>query len=268
MPRYRESYGLSGRPFGKSPNLGRPYIYTQLEELVDYLETLTDDGGLGMVTGEIGSGKTTAVRHFLSALDQNSHHLCYVGNTRHPRGILRALVESFGNSAPHLRCDMLSMAGRLIARTFLEGRRRTIFVLDEAHLVEDSLLEDLRLLSNFEMDSQDPLALILVGHPALRARLRQPVHAALADQVSIHYRLEGLSLAETLHYLDEHMQQAGAPAGVFSPEAGKIIFELAQGIPRKINRLAINCLVKGAGKKTNPITAEHVNQVAKAIELL
>jgi type II secretory pathway predicted ATPase ExeA len=266
MPRYRESYGLKAKPFGKSPQQGRPYIYPQVEELNDHLETLVDDGGIGMVTGEIGIGKTTAVRHFLNGIDQGHYHICYVGNTRHPRSILKALVESYGATPAFLRSDMLSQVARLATRTALEQRRRTIFVLDEAHTVEDAFLEDLRLTTNFEVDSRDSLALILVGHPSLRARLRQPIHAALADRIVVHYRLEGLRVSDASAYIAEHMRQAGAEPDIFSPEACKAIFELAQGVPRRINRLALTCLLKGASGKVKPITADHVAKVGASTD--
>jgi general secretion pathway protein A len=266
MSRYREFYGLSAKPFGKSPQQGRPYIYPQVEELDDHLETLVEDGGIGMVTGEVGIGKTTAVRSFLARVDQGSFHVCYVGNTRHPRGILKALIESYGATPAFLRSDLLSQMARLATRAFLEQRRRTIFVLDEAHTVEDAFLEDLRLATNFEVDSRDTLALILVGHPSLRARLRQPIHAALADRVIVHYRLEGLSATETAAYIAEHMRQAGAEPDVFSPEACKTIFELAQGVPRRINRLALTCLLKGVSGRVRPITAEHTASVGASLD--
>ena len=265
MTEYRRFYELHSRPFGKHPE-GRPFFYSQLEDLTEHLRVVAEEGGAGMVSGEVGIGKTTAVRHFLGGLDQSQYHVCYIGSTRHPRGILRALVESFGVPSPYLKSDMLSQAARLIGRTFLEQRRRTVFALDEAHLAADAFLEDLRLLTNFEMDSRDPMALLLVGHPSLRARLRQPIHAALADRLNFHYRLEGFSATETLHYIEEHMAQAGASPGVFSPEAARAIFEYAQGAPRRINRLALACLAQGALKEIRPITAELVSVAASSME--
>jgi len=266
MSKYRDFYGLTGRPFGKIPPQNRPYLYAQLDELIDHFEVILEDGGIGVLTGEVGIGKTTAIRTFLSKLDQGAYHLFYIGNTRHPRAILRALIESFGASSPHLKADMLFAAGKLISRAFIERRIRTVCVIDEVHLIEDTFIEDLRLLTNFEMDSLDPLALILVGHPSLRARLRQPIHAALADRLTLQYRLEGLSAEETLHYIDEHMQQAGAQKGIFQPKAAYAIFDYAQGIPRRINRIALMCLLKGVAPKINPITAEHVAHVIASLD--
>jgi type II secretory pathway predicted ATPase ExeA len=267
MSRYRDFYGLTGRPFGKIPFQNRPYHYSQLDELIDHFEVILEDGGIGVLTGEVGIGKTTAIRTFLSTLDQGAYHMFYIGNTRHPRAILRALIESFGATPPHLKADMLFAAGKLVSRAFLERRIRTVCVIDEVHLIEDAFIEDLRLLTNFEIDSLDPLALVLVGHPSLKARLRQPIHAALTDRLTLQYRLEGLSADETLHYIDEHMEQAGAKQGIFLPEAAHAIFDYAQGIPRRINRIALTCLIKGVAKKVNPITPEHVAQVIASLDI-
>src|ERR1022692_5055835 len=92
----------------------------------------------------------------------------------------------------------------LVDRLYQEQRKKTFVVLDEAHLLEDGLLEDLRLLTNYEMDTRDPLVLVLVGHPGLRLRLQRPVHQALWDRVRLSYQLEGLSAKETSDYIDCH----------------------------------------------------------------
>ncbi|MGV8120542.1 MAG: AAA family ATPase [Candidatus Xenobiia bacterium LiM19] len=99
MPRYREFYGLTDRPFGKCPRQNRSYRYGQLDELTDHFEILIEEGGIGVLSGEVGIGKTTAIRTFLSTLDQGACHVFYIGNTRHPRAILRSLIESFGSAS-------------------------------------------------------------------------------------------------------------------------------------------------------------------------
>jgi len=81
----------------------------------------------------------------------------YIGNTRHPRAILRALIESFGDTPPHLKVDMFFAAGKLVSRAFLEHRIRTVCIIYEVHLIEDAFIEDLRLLTNFEIDSLEPM---------------------------------------------------------------------------------------------------------------
>lgn len=145
---------------------------------------------------------------------------------------------------------------------YQEQRKKTLLVIDEAHLLEDGLLEDLRLLTNYEMDTRDPLLLVLVGHPGLRLRLQRPVHQALWDRVRLSYRLEGLSSQETSDYIDCHLLHAGGKPTIFSPDARQMLFELAQGIPRRLNALALACLKKSTQRKTTPIDANFVRTVS------
>lgn len=262
MAGYRQFHGLTGTAFGKSMPRQDLLAYAQLLELESELEELLVEGGIGVLTGEMGIGKTTALRHFLGGLDDGSCVVAYQGSTRHAVAILEGLVESLGVTPSRHRAALLRQLSTLCARTWHEQRKKTLVVVDDAQLLDDDLLEDLRLLTNFEMDAADPLILLLVGHPSLRQRLRKPVHLALLDRVRMQYRLEGLSRDETVQYLDQHTRHAGGKGDVFAHEAKVAVFEQAQGIPRRINALALACLKKSASRKLRTIDAELVTTVA------
>ena len=262
MSGYRQHYNLTAPAFGKTVARQHLLVYPQLSELEADLEELLAEGGIGLLTGEMGVGKTTALRHFLGGLGEHTCQVAYQGSTRHATVLLESLVESLGVAAARQRAPLLRQLSTLCARTWLEQRKRTLIVIDDAHLLDDDLLEDLRLLTNFEMDAADPLIIMLIGHPALRRRLRKPVHLALLDRVRMQYRLEGLSRDETAEYIDHHMRQAGGKPAVFKPEGKAAIFEHAQGIPRRINALALACLKKSATRKLASIDSELVGAVA------
>jgi type II secretory pathway predicted ATPase ExeA len=253
MAGYRQFHGLCASAFGKAIGRSNLLIYPDLEEFVDQLDTLLEDGGIGVLSGEIGIGKSTALRHALGRLEERSFQVCYGGSNRHPAALLAGLVENLGVTPARHRAALLRQVSQRVERAFQEQRKKTLVILDDAHLLEDALLEDIRLLTNFEMDSHDALVLLLVGHPALRRRLQQPVHKALWDRVRMHYRLEGLSREEASTYIDHHMQAAGGNGAVFTTEAKGAIFEGAQGIPRRINMLALTALQKSASRKLTPI---------------
>lgn len=235
MIAYRKFHGLNGSAFGKSLPAKSLLVYDQLTELTEELDCLLEDGGVGVVAGEMGMGKTTALRHYFESLGDRAFQLCYQGATRHPTALLEGVVESLGIAPVRLRASLLRQIAQRVDRLYQEQRRKTLLVLDEAHLLEDSLLEDLRLLTNYEMDTREPLVLVLVGHPGLRLRLRRPVHQALWDRVRLAYCMAGLSLEETSAYIDCHLKHAGGKPGIFSTDARAAIFELSQGIPRRIN---------------------------------
>jgi type II secretory pathway predicted ATPase ExeA len=263
MAGYRKYHGLTAPIFGKGIASAHLLVYPQLNELAEELDGLIEEGGIGVVSGEMGMGKTTALRHYFDTLGDRACQFCYQGASRHPNAILEGILESLGLAPTRLRASLLRQISQRVDRLYQEQRKKTFVVLDEAHLLEDGLLEDLRLLTNYEMDTRDPLVLVLVGHPGLRLRLQRPVHQALWDRVRLSYQLEGLSAKETSDYIDCHLRQAGGKPELFTTDAREAIFEISQGIPRRINVLALLCLKKSAQRKVNSIDAAFVRAIAK-----
>lgn len=268
MIAYRKFHGLTGPAFSKSLPTKSLFVYDQLTELSEELDCLLEDGGIGLIAGEMGMGKTTSLRHYFESLGERSCQLCYQGASRHPTAVLENVVESLGLAPVRLRSALLRQISQRVDRLYQEQRKKTLLVLDEAHMLEDSLLEDLRLLTNYEMDTREPLVLVLVGHPGLRLRLRRPVHQALWDRIRLSYCLAGLSAEETSSYLDCHLKHAGGRSEILSADAREAIFELSQGIPRRINALGLLCLKKSAQRKQANIDAALVHAVSKQAQEL
>ncbi|NMA29053.1 MAG: AAA family ATPase [Burkholderiales bacterium] len=264
MSGYKQFHGLSGPLFGKGLGPGALLVYPQLQELEDELEVLVEEGGVGVLSGEMGMGKTTALRHYIDQRSDRNVQALYHGSSRHSTALLEALAEGLGVAPARHRAALLRQVGQQVERTWHEQRRKTLVILDGAHLLEDALLEDLRLLTNFEMDTADPLVLVLSGHPALRKRLTRPVHLALWDRVRLHYRLEGLSREETSEYIDRHLNAAKGSPDLFTAEARDALFERAQGIPRRINSLARDALKRSARRGLTPVDAGLVEEAARS----
>jgi type II secretory pathway predicted ATPase ExeA len=263
MVGYRQFHGLTRPPFGKAIEADQLLLYPQLQELCQELDELLLEGGVGLLTGEMGIGKTTALRHYFNLLQIHSVQLqvAYYGSSRHSVALLAGLVEALGMAPTHQRVPLLRQLTHHVERTYREQRKKTLLCIDDAHLLEDGMLEDLRLATNVGMDSEDAVVVLLVGHPALRARLAKPVHLALLDRVRLHYKLEGLSRDETEAYLDHHLKQAGGRPEIFSSSARLAIFEHSGGIPRRINALALLALKKSATRKLTSIDADFIKAV-------
>jgi len=263
MSGYREFHGLVRPPFGKAIESSNLLLYPQLQEFCDELNELVLEGGVGLFTGEMGIGKTTALRHYSNLLQAQATQLqfAYSGTSRHSTALLAGLVEALGLAPTHLRVSLLRQVSHHIERTYREQRKKTLLIIDDAHLVEDGMLEDIRLATNFGMDSEDAVIVLLVGHPSLRARLAKPVHLALLDRVRLHYKLEGLSEEETAAYITHHLKQAGGRPELFNKAARRAIFEHSGGIPRRINALALLALKKSAGRKLTTIDAEFIKTI-------
>lgn len=266
MRSYKKFYGLTATPFRKDIPIPALLRYAQLEELESYLTFVAEEGSIGLVTGEVGVGKSTAVRAFLSTLDDRRYHVCYVGSTDATRSVLRRLAWSYGMRAAHLQGDLKDDVHQRIGDLWNEHEKRTVLVVDEAQAFGAKALQELRLLTNFLCDSVSPLALVLVGQPNLRSQLKTAVHAALDDRIMIRQHLAGLSKKETGEYIRAHLRAVGGAEDIFGADAVTAIFDWSGGRPRRINKIGIQTIIKGGHKEIRPIDAELVSLALKDIE--
>ena len=266
MRGYKTFFGITGSPFKPHLPPGALLRHSQFEELAAYLDYIADEGSIGLVTGEIGVGKSTAIGSFLPTLDDTRYHVCSIRNADSTRSIFRQKAWSFGMRAAHLLGDVRDEVHRRIGVLWNEHTKRTVLVVDEAQCLSAKALQELRLLTNFPGDTEPPLSLVLVGQPDLRAQIKLIPNEALNQRIMIRYHLAGLSLAETRAYVAAHLTAAGAKADVFSPEAIALIFQSTQGLPRQINKVAIQSLIKAGHQEVNPIDASFVAAVLQKMD--
>ena len=259
MPTIRETYGFQRSPFSKDVSFKELYHYPQLELLFDRLRETTGDGAGLLVTGRAGTGKTTAVRGFLDSLGA-SHRVIYLGQYQRGSALFARLGLEFG-----LRNHLLGskrMVGLVQKVTEESGSgRKLVLVIDEAHLLERPTLEDIRLLTNSDMDRRSPMSLIMLGQRWLRGMLKKEGHEALYQRLRLRYALEGLSEAETQEYIQHHLKLAGCAKMLFCNAAVKLIFVASEGILREINNICYESLLVGAGRKASTIDEEIVTWV-------
>ncbi len=265
MKGYKAFFGITGSPFSKAIPTQALLRYAQFRELADYAGYVAEEGSIGLVTGEVGAGKSTALRAFVETLDDRRYHVCAVGNADATRSVFRQLAWSFGLRAAHLKGDLRDDVHVRIAALFAEHAKRTILIVDDAQALGTRALQELRLLTNFGCDSQAPLGLMLAGHPQLRAQLKELPNEALDQRIMLRYHLAGLSLDETAAYVRAHLAAVGAKLDVFTDEAIALIFQQSKGLPRRINKIAIQALFKAGNKEVSPIDAKLVAAVIKEI---
>jgi type II secretory pathway predicted ATPase ExeA len=210
------------------------------------LTWLIDERGFGILTGEVGAGKSVAVRATTSALDPSRHHVIYCPNpTVGGRGLLRLIVGALGGTPRFHRSSLVPQAAEALALAEAERGRRVLLVVEESHLLQSEQLEDLRMLGNdgTSMDSRSPAAFLLVGQPTLRRRLRLASYAAVDQRMTLRVHLEGMDLAETTAYVKHHLALAGRSDTLFSDDALVVIQQASRGLPRAVNNLALQALV-------------------------
>jgi len=203
--------------------------------------------GVGLLTGEIGSGKSTAVRAFTAGLDFNRFLVIYLANPLLGiSGLYRDLLLALGQQPPFSRPRMVACIRAAFSELLNTKRRAPLVIIDEAHLLSQPMLEQLRLLCSDQMDSQTLATLLLVGHPELRRTLQLTVHEAFNQRLSVRYHLGPLDLAETIAYIRHHIRVAGYLSGpLFTDDALGRIFEYTKGLPRRINQVCTTALMAG-----------------------
>ena len=235
-------WGFTVMPFG--PAIPVPGLFGSAahNEAVARLRWLISARGLGVLTGEVGSGKTVAVRAAADGLDASRHTLIYLPNPQiGTRGIHGAVAIALGQAPRFHHATLIPQVEAALAAEAGERNRNVILAIDESHLMTHDQLEAVRMLTNSELDSGSPLTILLIGQPTLRRRLRVGDMAALDQRVQLRYHIPAPALSpdEAGGYIRAHLSPAGRSDTLFSDDAVRVIHGHARGLPRAINRLAI-----------------------------
>jgi type II secretory pathway predicted ATPase ExeA len=243
---YETYYGLREKPFSILPDPDLIYwgqIHRMAFSMLEF--GVMNNAGFTVITGEIGSGKTTLVRHLLKRLDPKNINVGLISNTPECREdllqwIMMSLGQPFeGNTAVLLKCFQDFLYSQYA------NRRRTILIVDEAQNLGEDALESLRMLSNINVDKYQFLQLILVGQPQLKELLCSPQLLQFAQRVSSDFHLRPLAQADVAKYIDFRLSAVGSSAKIFTDDACKMIAAASHGIPRVINIVCDTALVYG-----------------------
>ena len=265
---YQEYYGLRDIPFSLAPDPKYLFRTESLLEVFANLQYGIENGkGLVVVTGEVGNGKTTILRSMLQSLDR-SVLAAYIFNPLLSTGeFFDLLAGEFKLRPQQSKAAMLRMLGYVLMSRHAQGLR-TVLVVDEAHLLPFHLLEEIRLLSNFETNREKLLQVILCGQPELHEVLAQPELRQLKQRVSLKCSIRKLSARETSEYILWRLRVAGArDENLFEPEAIQMIHQFSGGIPRIINNICDNALLTGFGDASPRITPAIIGEVVDVLDL-
>lgn len=250
IEKLRSHYGFTRTPFGRSLAPGMLHRHSAHAEAVARIDWCIGERGLGVVTGEVGAGKTVAIRAAVAGLDASRHTLIYLGNPAvGGRGVYATIVTALGGVPRFHKASLIPQTMDLLAAEEHERGRLTVLVVDEAHLLDAEQLEELRLLTNSEMDSHSPFAALLVGQPTLRRRIKLGTFAALDQRITLRYAMTGMTGEETTGYISHHLKLAGRSDTLFSDDAVALIHQVSRGLPRAVNNLAIQSLVAAYATK-------------------
>ena len=243
VERLQAHYGFARMPFGKNLAPGMRHRHTAHAEAAARIGWCISQRALGVVTGEVGAGKTVAVRAALAALDPSRHTTIYLGNPAvGVRGLNHHIVAALGG-VPHFHnATLVPQAADALAAEAAERGRTPVLIIDEAHLLQHDQLEAVRMLTNHDLDSGSPFAALLVGQPELRRKMRMGVLAALEQRIALRYAMPPMTPTETASYLKHHLALAGRSDTLFSDDATALIHQTSRGYPRAVNNLAVHAL--------------------------
>lgn len=262
---YEPYFGFQQTPFRKDLAPASLYPARAHKEAVARLVYAANRRLVATLTGAVGAGKTMALRALHDRLDPAHYQVLYLAEARlTPRTFYRHLARQLNLEPAHFVAEAKHQVQRAILHLYQERRQTPVVIVDEAHLLGKDMLEEIRFLVNFHMDSVAPLALILAGQPELRRTLSLSAFEAINQRIQIRMHLDGLDPGETKSYIQHQIESAGCDRPLFTTEAVQLIHRHTQGIPRKINNLCTSCLLMACSREESIVDDRLVNQVMQA----
>lgn len=258
---FTQFFGLKFNPFTKEIATQDLFLSQDLKELDSRLKYLQTTRGIGLIIGEPGSGKSTALRKYVNELNPALYKHCYFSlSTVTLLEFYHALALELGEEPKFKKIALFHQIQHAINILYSERRITPVIILDEIHLTSNKVLEDLRLIFNFNMDSQNPFILILCGQPLIRSKLTLNVNNPLRQRLTVKHIMQGLSSEDISPYITSRLELAGVHEQIFLEPAINAIYSITGGLPRLTNNLATTCLLCAYNKKQRTIDEEIVYQ--------
>ena len=264
---YTIRYGLEFNPFLKN---SKEILVTtdETKEVQFRLNYLAKIKGFGLLTGSPGRGKTTAIRTWARGLNPSQYKVVYTCfSTFSPNDFYRNLARELGAQTYYRKPDNFRVIQEELTRLSVEKRKTPVIIIDEANYISSTILNDFKLLFNFEMDSRDRAVILLAGLPSLNATLRMSVHEPFRQRIIMNYELSAFTKEEGRSYILEKLKGAGATKTVFEDAALEAVLNASDGTPCVINNLCNSCLLIGDSMKSDVITSEIVMQAINNNEI-
>ncbi|MEW6068843.1 MAG: tRNA (adenosine(37)-N6)-threonylcarbamoyltransferase complex ATPase subunit type 1 TsaE [Nitrospirota bacterium] len=265
---YEDFYGLKQKPFTKTPDPRFLFLSKTHEEALARLQYAVEEKELILLTGEIGSGKTTLTRALIDSLDEKHRIILVINPMLTPLQFLRTIAKRFDLDIPYnFKDNLLEAIYEKVYKDYESGICPVI-IIDEAQLIPSKgTFEEIRLLTNFQLDDTNLLSLILVGQTDLRRRLNHKTYLPLRQRIGLYYHLGPLTEDEIEDYINHRLRVSGLGHPLFTDEAIKKIYQYSGGIPRMINNIATSALLEGFGKSLKSIDEYIINNAARELGL-
>jgi type II secretory pathway predicted ATPase ExeA len=259
-------FHLTQAPFERNIPVEHLYTTPKLDELLSRLDYAARNRKFSVITGGVGTGKTTAIRKFVASLDKNSFRCVYIADSAlKPRVFYwEVLTQLSSEEKPSFyRNEGKRKMMGCFAQLAENAQVIPVIIIDEAHLLSNSMLEETRFLLNNEMDSNNPMSLVIVGQSELRVKLSKEAFEPITQRVDFRFALLPFDRAQTQDYIYSHLRYAGETREIFSPSAVDAVFKFSGGVARKINKVCSMSMLYASQQAMHSIDGGVVDFVAE-----
>jgi type II secretory pathway predicted ATPase ExeA len=261
---------MSCNPFLKDESIKSPFESNDYIQTINRFQYLKEIHGIGLITGEPGFGKTYSVRSFIKLLNKDLYKIIYLSGSKEWTvfDFFKIIANNLNlDTGSCYRTDIYNNIQKEIKRLVLHDRVQPIVIIDEAQFLSKDILQNFKVLYDFEMDSKDYVTLILVGTPELKAELSKNVYEPLKQRIIVNYTFNGLSREEVKSYIITRLEISNTNTEIFNSEAINSLYSCCKSSPRRLNTLIINSLMLGFQNKITTLDSEIIMNAKNEMDL-
>ena len=263
---YLSYYGLEFNPFDKDIETKYAFETEDFKILNNRLNFVKDNKTMALITGNPGMGKTFIIRNFLNELNKNLYKVIYICmSTVTTYEFYKQLCYELDIEPPFKKIDMFREIQNQILTLSKDKNINIIIVLDEAQYLKPAILNDLKIILNFDLDSKNYASLILVGQPDLNSILKRNIFDALSQRITVSYNMIGIDKDELRNYIDSRIKLAHGNNGIFNEQAIETIFNASNGSIRQANNIITKCFIIGKSKNLQTIDSNVVLEASNEL---
>ena len=267
---YTTYYQMNCNPFLKDESIKYKYESNDYKQTISRMNFIKEIRGIGLITGESGFGKTYVIRSFINSLNKDLYKVIYISANKDMKvfDFYKEILDKLNlDIGACYKIDAYNNIQKEIKRLSTKDKIEPIIIIDDAHNLSREILQNFKVLYDFEMDSKDYVAVILVGHNELKDEISKSIHEQLKQRIIANYTFEGLSREEVKEYIKTRLEHANASSEIFEMDAINALYSCCKSSPRRLNTLVINSLMLGFQNNNPKIDSNIVYNAKNEMDL-